>query len=189
MPAVGGEVLLSGGQLGPDLLTLGSGLPASLLWLCKVPEHLTSLHESHPWRTCLHELPPAEGGSKTRDDGVVSGPGFAWADKGKAEIVAHVEVLLCPLDSKRVGLAWRQSPSSMQKIYQQFHFSFCSWYLLIVGGEKLNLASMCPCNKAGSSQTPDSSLPIARSFALPLTSFHFFPDRNLWGDLGLGFFW
>lgn len=115
MPAVGGEVLLSGGQLGPDLLTLGSGLPASLLWLCKVPELLTSLHESHPWRTCLHKLPPGEGGSKTRDDGAVSGPGFAWADKGKAEFVAHVEVLLCPLDSERLGLAWRQSPSSMQK--------------------------------------------------------------------------
>lgn len=41
-------MLLSGGQLGPDVLTLGSGLPASLLWLCTVPEHLMSLLESIP---------------------------------------------------------------------------------------------------------------------------------------------
>lgn len=67
----------------------------------------------------------------------------------------------------------------MQKTYQQFLFSFYSWYLLILGGEKLNLTSMCTCSKTGWSQTPDSSLPIARSFALPLISFHFFPDRNL----------
>lgn len=30
------ERLLSGGQLGHNLLTLGSGLPESLLWLCMV---------------------------------------------------------------------------------------------------------------------------------------------------------
>ena len=57
MPAVRGEVLLCGGQLGPNLLTLGSGLPASLLWQCTVPEHLISLHESipggHAPRSCL----------------------------------------------------------------------------------------------------------------------------------------
>jgi len=65
------------------------------------------------------------------------------------------------------------------KTYQQYLFSFCSWYLLILDRGKLNLGSMCPCNKTGWSQTPDSNLSIARSFVLPLISFDFFTERNL----------
>lgn len=66
---------------------------------------------------------------------------------------------------------WRQSTRSVHCR----HINRCSSSSPddTLGREKLKLALMCPCNKAGWSQTPDFSFPTARSPALSLIFFRF----------------